>query len=387
MSRIRKSFSGAAVATYLTAPMLITDMTFIVNGITNWPNTVTGPFVVTVDRGLSTEEKILCSSYTGMTVTVSQRGYDGTTAQAHAVGAAGSQVGSVVCSLDADTVDGANDFMHGNGSVAPTASAVGDTSANGTSLYSAAADHKHAREAFGAAQTQAVAAANSDGVQTTLARSDHAHAGVTSYAGRQGAINPSVFDIQGLFSADQQIFSGTGSGTGERIDLLLALCEYFTAANQVIVGSGNGTGTVKTYLDTAAGDIAPVGNAGAAVAGSKGMAADAGHTHAQSLFNVEGNLAGTAPPAVATGGYLVQAGTITGTTNASGQLNHTYPSAFPHGLLTLVITNGDSAAVADLTIDIIHSLDSVTGFAVSLRSNNVLLNTGLVRLNYIAIGY
>ena len=49
----------------------------------------TGNFVIAVDYGLSTEEKILCSGVTGTTVTiwssgpVNGRGFDGTTAQTH----------------------------------------------------------------------------------------------------------------------------------------------------------------------------------------------------------------------------------------------------------------------------------------------------------------
>ena len=56
---------------------------------------------------------------------------------------------------------------------APGASAVGDTQATGTTSTVAAADHRHAREAFAALVAFAYAAAN--GSATTLPRSDHNH--------------------------------------------------------------------------------------------------------------------------------------------------------------------------------------------------------------------
>ena len=84
----RREHNGAAPSTTLSSPIASgSDTTFVIASGTNWPTGSTGVFIVTIDRGQSTEERILCSSRTGTTVTVaaSGRGYDGTTAQAHAV--------------------------------------------------------------------------------------------------------------------------------------------------------------------------------------------------------------------------------------------------------------------------------------------------------------
>lgn len=70
-------------------------------------------------------------------------------------------------------------------------------------------------------------------------------------AGAPGAPGPTTLAaLSALFTADQQIFSGTGNATGEIIDLLAALKEYFGAANQVILGTGAGTGAL-TDIGTA----------------------------------------------------------------------------------------------------------------------------------------
>jgi hypothetical protein len=59
---------------------------FTVTDATNWPDGSTGNFWVTVDPNTASEERILCSSRSSTTVTVavSGRGKDGTTAIAHA---------------------------------------------------------------------------------------------------------------------------------------------------------------------------------------------------------------------------------------------------------------------------------------------------------------
>lgn len=58
----------------------------------------------------------------------------------------------------------------------PAASAVGDVAAVGTATTWARADHKHAREAFGAVTAQtAFGASSGNGVATSVARSDHTH--------------------------------------------------------------------------------------------------------------------------------------------------------------------------------------------------------------------
>lgn len=58
----------------------------------------------------------------------------------------------------------------------PVASAVGDAAADGVSTNVARADHRHAREAFGAVTAQTTFGASSaNGTATTVAHSDHTH--------------------------------------------------------------------------------------------------------------------------------------------------------------------------------------------------------------------
>jgi len=98
------SFSGSAQATTLGGAITsTTQSSFTVASVSGWLETVgshvgqplgtSGNFVVCIDYGTSSEERILCSSITGTTINVAtvggvlQRGYDGTTAATHSVGA------------------------------------------------------------------------------------------------------------------------------------------------------------------------------------------------------------------------------------------------------------------------------------------------------------
>lgn len=169
---MRKSYSGAAASTTLTGGMLVGDTSAAVAATTNWPNAAVGPFVVVIDRGLSTEEKILVSAYTptGFTVAASGRGYDGTTTVGHSNGA------TVNHCIDAVTINEANLFVNDVGSVTPSTSAVGDTAVDGTSTVAAAGDHKHAREPFATVTTNSAPGdVKNDGVSLSPARADHVH--------------------------------------------------------------------------------------------------------------------------------------------------------------------------------------------------------------------
>lgn len=93
---VPNSFSGKAIATTLTADVSNVATSFTVASASTWTETVgshigqplgtSGNFVVTLDYGQSTEEKVLCSAIAGSgpyTITVVQRGYDGTSAVGH----------------------------------------------------------------------------------------------------------------------------------------------------------------------------------------------------------------------------------------------------------------------------------------------------------------
>ncbi len=98
---IRKEFGGGAVRTQLNGAITAGTTTIAVLDGSTFPSG-TYPFVVVLDRGLATEEKVLLASRTGNNLTVSQRGYDGSASQSHASGAYVDHV------LDAYTVEQSN---------------------------------------------------------------------------------------------------------------------------------------------------------------------------------------------------------------------------------------------------------------------------------------
>jgi len=160
----RKSYSGVAPATDVISPLTTVATTFVVSDATGYPSGSGGPFVVCVDRGTSSEEKILISAVASTTFTVASggRGYDGTTATTHA----GSAILEHV--IDAETVDEANDHVN-------TVSRDDHTQYLNTARHDVTARH-----AFGSAfATPAAAAAigtvASAGTATGPSRSDHVH--------------------------------------------------------------------------------------------------------------------------------------------------------------------------------------------------------------------
>lgn len=104
---MRRQYAGAAFASVLTAELAASAgaLTISCDDLTNWPDGTVGPFYVVVDRGLATEEKILCESRTSNTLTVYDdgvtigRGADGTSIQAHTINAV---IEHVFTATDAD---------------------------------------------------------------------------------------------------------------------------------------------------------------------------------------------------------------------------------------------------------------------------------------------
>jgi hypothetical protein len=84
---VLKEYEGGSVATTLSSLISAGAMSIVITSGSSFPTGATAPFVVVVDRGLATEEKILIDTRAGNTLTVQQRGYDGTVAQSHASGA------------------------------------------------------------------------------------------------------------------------------------------------------------------------------------------------------------------------------------------------------------------------------------------------------------
>lgn len=103
----RKEYAGAAPQATLTSSMSAgspgNGQTFTVDSGTGYPTGSTGDFVLKVDAGTPSEEKILCSERSGNTFTVatSGRGFDGTAAVSHG---GGVTTGTVNHCLDAESL-------------------------------------------------------------------------------------------------------------------------------------------------------------------------------------------------------------------------------------------------------------------------------------------
>lgn len=89
MASEQQNFSGAAVVTSLSTSINASTTTIIVASTGGYPASGL-PFTVTIDQGQPTEETVFVRSWVGTTLTldsVKGRGYDGTSAVAHNVGA------------------------------------------------------------------------------------------------------------------------------------------------------------------------------------------------------------------------------------------------------------------------------------------------------------
>lgn len=104
---MRRSYAGGAKPAYLVTALggTTAELTIECDDLSNWPTGAAGPFYIVIDRGTVSEEKILCESRSGETITVYEaggstgRGADGTTVLAHAVNA---EVEHVFTATDAD---------------------------------------------------------------------------------------------------------------------------------------------------------------------------------------------------------------------------------------------------------------------------------------------
>lgn len=105
---MRREYVGAAQKAYLTAALggSTANLTITCDDLTNWPTGVSGrPFYVVIDRNTASEEKILCASRAGNTITVfddgltNGRGADGTSITTHSSNA---EIEHVFTATDAD---------------------------------------------------------------------------------------------------------------------------------------------------------------------------------------------------------------------------------------------------------------------------------------------
>ena len=79
---LRREFNGAVLQTALASSLSNSATSFTVVDGSTYPSG-NNPFVVVIDRGVGTEEKVLISSRSTNVLTVTQRGYDGTADSSH----------------------------------------------------------------------------------------------------------------------------------------------------------------------------------------------------------------------------------------------------------------------------------------------------------------
>ena len=106
----RREYKGAATPTTLSASITNSATSLTITDATNWP---TGSFSLVIDPGLAGEEKVLATSRTGTTVTLTTRGYDNTTASSHTSGAVIYPVPTAVDFDEANSHVNASTGVHG----------------------------------------------------------------------------------------------------------------------------------------------------------------------------------------------------------------------------------------------------------------------------------
>lgn len=131
---MRREYKGAAQAAALTVSLggSTGDLTITCDNLTNWPTGVGGkPFYIVIDRGLASEEKILCTSRSGNVLTVfndgvsTGRGADDTAVTAHSNNAVVEHVFTATDADEANAHVNASTDVHG---LAGGAAVVGTTS-------------------------------------------------------------------------------------------------------------------------------------------------------------------------------------------------------------------------------------------------------------------
>ena len=104
---LRREFSGGVLRTTLSANISNSDTSITVVDGSTFPSG-NNPFVIVVDRGNLSEEKILISSRSANIFTVASRGYDGSSASVHNTSAFVDHV------LDATVIQDMNQTTYDN---------------------------------------------------------------------------------------------------------------------------------------------------------------------------------------------------------------------------------------------------------------------------------
>lgn len=102
----RREFAGAVLSTTLPSNVANSATSITIGSGSSFPTGANNPFAIIVSRGEAAEEKMLVSSRSGDVLTISVRGYDGTTAQNHLAGAVVDHV------LDSNTIQNMNTYTY-----------------------------------------------------------------------------------------------------------------------------------------------------------------------------------------------------------------------------------------------------------------------------------
>jgi hypothetical protein len=106
-----RKFSGGAALTTLNGNITSGATTIVLTDASTWP--ATGAFSFVLDRGNAGEEKILAASRSGNTITVTTRGYDGSSALAHTSGVAAEHIPTAIDFQEANDHVNATTGVHG----------------------------------------------------------------------------------------------------------------------------------------------------------------------------------------------------------------------------------------------------------------------------------
>lgn len=182
----RKQHSGNATATTLAGAISSTGaVTISIASATGWPDCSVGPFVATIDRGNSGEEKVLVTARTGtnLTVTAGNRGYDSSTAATHALGVSIEHTFSAVESDEANALayrlanaTSGLPFLGGGAATLPTAAQV-DTAGIADNAINA---NKIAADAVGSSEIATGAVGSAEIADGSVGTSELTDLGVTT---------------------------------------------------------------------------------------------------------------------------------------------------------------------------------------------------------------